>query len=91
MNKSELINEVSKLSTLSKKDCENCLNAITSLVSNALKRGDAITIAGFGKFMVKYKAPRKNYNPKMKKNVVIPAHKTPVFKAGKNFKKAICE
>lgn len=89
MNKSELINEISKKCMLTKKECENCLNAITTLVSKTLERGEAINISGFGKFMVKYKTQRNNYNPKIKKNVIIPAHKVPIFKAGKNFKEAI--
>ena len=69
MNKAELINELSKTSKLTKKDCTSCLNALTEVVSTALGKGENISLTGFGKFEVKNKRARNSYNPYLKKIV----------------------
>ena len=89
MNKSELINELSKVSKLTKKDCNLCLNALTSVVESSLSKGENITLAGFGKFELKNKKSRNSYNPYLKKTVKIPAKLVPTFRAGKKLKEAI--
>lgn len=89
MNKSELIREISKVSRLTKKDCTTCLNALTSVVSKELGRGENITLSGFGKFEVKNKRARNSYNPYLKKTVRLPSKLIPTFKPGKNLKDAV--
>ena len=55
MNKNEMIEFVSRKAQLSKKDCLSCLDAITELIGEVLKRGEEVKICGFGKFEPKIK------------------------------------
>lgn len=77
MNKDELVEFVSRRAKLSKKDCINCLNAITELITEVLKRGGDVKICGFGKFEPKIRHERKGINPQnmeaitVKQNVVV--------------------
>ncbi len=89
MNKAELVTELSKVCKLTKKDCNMCLNALTSVVSKSLSRGESINLTGFGKFEVKNKKARNSFNPHLRKTVLLKARKTPNFKAGKNLKEAV--
>lgn len=89
MNKAELVKNLSKTSKLTQKDCTNCLNALMQIVTNTLKCGDNVNLIGFGKFQVKNKNSRKAFNPQTKKEVVLPATKSPYFKPAKNLKQAI--
>lgn len=90
MNKSELIKELSSKCKLTQKECYNCLNALTSVVQQTLKKGDSINLIGFGKFDVRQTSNRISYNPHTKTKVMISGKKVPYFKAGKSFKEAIC-
>lgn len=89
MTKTELINEISKKTALSKKDSENVLNSIVDTISTALVNGDKVQLTGFGFFAVKDRAERIGRNPRTKEEITIPASKTPVFKAGKVLKDAV--
>lgn len=89
MNKAEFIRELSKKSKLTQKDCANCLNAITELVTKTLKKGDNVTLVGFGKFQVKHRNARKTFNPQTKRQMLLPANRVPHFKPGKSFKEVI--
>ena len=89
MNKTEFIKELSKNTKLTQKDCGLCLNEITKLLQKTLCSGDAVNFIGFGKFSVKERKQRLTYNPITKDNMVLPACKLPIFKPGKNFKKAV--
>ncbi|HEY8422320.1 MAG TPA: HU family DNA-binding protein [Thermoclostridium sp.] len=86
MNKSELVNAIAAKSGLSKKNSEAALNAMISAVEEALVAGDKVVLVGFGTFEVKQRAERKGRNPQTKEEIVIPASKAPVFKAGKGLK-----
>jgi len=86
MNKSELVNAIAAKSGLSKKNSEAALNAMLSAVEEALVAGDKVVLVGFGTFEVKQRAERKGRNPQTKEEIVIPASKAPVFKAGKGLK-----
>ncbi len=89
MNKAELVNEISKLSRLTKKDCNSCINALTQVVSTSLKRGDNISLTGFGKFEVKNRKSRNSYNPVARRTIRLPASKVPHFKPGKTLKEFV--
>lgn len=89
MNKSELVKELSKKSKLTQKECATCLNALTELVSETLKKGRDVRLVGFGKFIVKHRPARKSFNPQTRKQMIIPATNVPQFKAGKALKEAI--
>ena len=89
MNKSELIDSVSAASGLSKADAQKALDATIESVGKALKKGDSVSLVGFGTFSVKERAARTGRNPATGETIEIKASKTPSFKAGKGFKDAI--
>jgi DNA-binding protein HU-beta len=62
------------------------LNAFVSSVEDALIDGEKVVLVGFGSFEVKERAERKGRNPQTREEIMIPASKAPVFKAGKGLK-----
>ncbi len=86
MNKTDLINSISAKSGLNKKNSEAALNAFISSVEESLQAGEKVVLVGFGTFEVRQRAARKGRNPQTKKEILIPASKAPVFKAGKVLK-----
>lgn len=85
MTKGELIEKVAKAG-LTKKDADTAVNAVISSISDALVKGDAVQLIGFGTFSVKERAAREGRNPRTGEIVKIPASKVPTFKAGKALK-----
>lgn len=83
MNKSELIDAMSKEAGLTKKDTEAALKAFTKVVSEELTKGSNVSLVGFGTFDVGTRAARKGRNPKTGEEIEIKASKSPKFKAGK--------
>ena len=86
MNKSELVDAISKKTGASKKASEASLNAMVETISTALKKGDKVQLIGFGSFEVRKRAARKGRNPQTGEEMKVPASKAPVFKAGKALK-----
>lgn len=80
---------MAKEANLSKKDAEAALSAFTMTVENALKKGDKVTLVGFGTFEVRERAARVGRNPQTGKEIKIEASKSPAFKPGKSFKDAL--
>ncbi len=91
MNKAELIAEVAKQTSLSKKDSEKAVTAALDSIVAALKGGDKVQLVGFGSFEVKKRGARIGRNPKTKEEVKIPASSVPAFKPGKVLKEAVAE
>lgn len=89
MSKVELIAEVAAAAGLSKKDAEKAVNAFVSTVTDALKKGDKVSLVGFGTFEVRKRAARTGRNPQTKQEIRIPASKVPAFKAGKSLKDSV--
>ena len=89
MNKSELIDAIAEKSGLTKADAGRALDATVASISEALAKGESVTLVGFGTFSVKDRAERQGFNPKTKEPLTIPATKVPVFKAGKSLKDAV--
>lgn len=89
MNKTELIMAVASETGLTKKDVEAMLNATVKAITDALAQEDKVQIVGFGSFEVKHRAERMGRNPRTKEDVMIPASKTPTFKAGKALREAV--
>lgn len=89
MNKSELIDTIAGHAQLSKADAGRALDALTHTISESLKKGDAVTLIGFGSFEVKERAERKGRNPQTGAEITIAAAKLPGFKAGKALKDAV--
>jgi len=88
MNKSELIEEVAKI-TCTKKEAEEAVSSVFEAIQKALKKGDEVTITGFGTFKVSKRKARKGRNPQTGEAIKIAAKKVPVFKAGKGLKDAV--
>lgn len=82
MNKAELIDAIAKESKLSKKDCKTALEAIIKSTQKSLKKGDRISLVGFGSFSVAKRAARIGRNPQTGKPLNIKAKKVVKFKAG---------
>ena len=89
MNKSELVEAMAKKAGLSKKDTEAAVNAFTDTVTGALKKGDKVTLIGFGTFEVAKRAAREGRNPQTGAVMKIAASKAPKFKAGKALKDTV--
>ena len=89
MNKGELISAVAEKAGLSKKAAEAAVNAFFESVEGALKKGDKVSLIGFGNFEVKERAAREGINPLTKEKIKIAASKVPAFKAGKALKDAV--
>ncbi|HCE39824.1 MULTISPECIES: HU family DNA-binding protein [Alloalcanivorax] len=89
MNKSELIDAIAAASDISKADAGRALDATLDAVTGALKKGDSVSLVGFGTFSVKERAAREGRNPQTGETIKIAAAKVPGFKAGKALKDAV--
>jgi len=89
MNKSELINELSEETTFSKMDVTRVLDSLTRVISRVLKKGEKVSITGFGSFSISYRPARKGINPATKEFINLPETKIPRFKAGKNLREVV--
>ena len=89
MNKSEMIEKIAELADLSKKDAEAALNAYNEAVTQALKKGDKVTLVGFGTYEVRERAAHMGKNPRTGAALEIAAAKVPAFKPGKGLKDAV--
>lgn len=88
MNKGDLINEVAK-ATCTKAEAVKAVAAVLNAVKKALKKGDKVTLIGFGTFSVAKRAARNGRNPQTGKPIKIKAKKVPKFTAGKALKDAV--
>ncbi|HZJ91147.1 MAG: HU family DNA-binding protein [Clostridiaceae bacterium] len=86
MNKTDLTNAVAKSTGLTKKDSEKAVSAVLDTITDALANEEKVVLVGFGTFSVRSRKARKGRNPATKEEIMIPASKAPVFKAGKNLK-----
>ncbi|QNS01786.1 MAG: HU family DNA-binding protein [Buchnera aphidicola (Pentalonia nigronervosa)] len=89
MNKTQLINVISKKSNFSKIQVRSTLEAILSEIIESLKQGEPVQIVGFGTFKVNFRTSRTGRNPQTGKEIKIPATKFPSFTSGKTLKNAI--
>jgi nucleoid DNA-binding protein len=88
MNKADLVNEVAKV-VKTKKEAQAAVDCVLSTITNALKRGDAVTLVGFGTFKVQERKARKGRNPQTGAQIFIEARKVPRFVAGKALKDGV--
>jgi DNA-binding protein HU-beta len=89
VNKSELIDAIAAEADISKADAGRALDATLDSITGALKKGDTVSLVGFGTFSVKERAARTGRNPQTGEPIKIAAAKTPGFKAGKALKDAV--
>ena len=89
MTKAELVEEVSRVSDLTKKHSEVIVDTVFKSIIEALHRGEKIELRGFGSFRLRKREPRKGRNPKTGDKVDVPPKKVPYFKPGKELKDLI--
>lgn len=90
MNKAELISVIAEKVGVTKKQAEDMVETFVDTVVETLKKGDEVTIAGFGAFSAKRRAGRTGVNPQNPaEKIQIPAVTVPKFKAGKGLKDAL--
>jgi len=85
MNKTELIDQLAKDADITKTQANAAIDSFTGAVVKALKKGDRVTLVGFGTFSVAERSARSGRNPKTGAVIKIKAKKVPKFKAGKDF------
>ena len=86
MNKGELVDNISRLSEMTKRDSERVLDATLQSIQEAVGNGDKVTLVGFGTFEARDRAAREGRNPQTGAKMSIPATRVPAFSAGKLFK-----
>jgi DNA-binding protein HU-beta len=89
MTKAELIEKMAKDADVSKAAAAKTLDSFIDGVKKSLKRGDKVTLVGFGTFSVSKRGARKGRNPRTGETIKIKASKAPKFTSGKTFKDAI--
>ncbi len=89
MTKAELVEEVARVSDLTKKHSEVIVDTVFHSIIQALHRGEKIELRGFGSFRLRQREPRKGRNPKTGDKVDVPPKKVPYFKPGKELKELI--
>ncbi|MCR4946873.1 MAG: HU family DNA-binding protein [Lachnospiraceae bacterium] len=89
MNKTELIAAVAEKAELTKAASGKAVDAIVEAITEELKKGEKVTLIGFGTFETRDRAARTGRNPQTGKEIKIKASKAPAFKAGKALKEAV--
>ena len=90
MTKQDLVNAAAQSANITKKAATQILNAILETITKSLKKGNDVTITGFGTFRISKRSARKGVSPRnSNQEIKIPAMKLPAFRAGKTLKDAI--
>jgi DNA-binding protein HU-beta len=89
MNKAELIESIATEAKISKADASRALDATISSISKSLKKGDKVSLVGFGTFAVTKRAARTGRNPQTGKAIQIKAKKVAKFKAGSDLAQVV--
>ena len=89
MNKSELVDRIAEAADISKAAAGKALDGFCNSVTDTLKKGDTVTLVGFGTFEVRARKAREGRNPKTGETIKIAASNQPAFKPGKALKDAV--
>jgi DNA-binding protein HU-beta len=89
MNKSELTDLVANAADLSKASASRAVDAVVDAITAALKKGEQVSVVGFGTFLVRERGARSGRNPRTGETINIAASKVPAFKPGKGLKDAL--
>jgi len=89
VNKSELIDAIARHADISKAAAGRALDATVNAVKSSLKKGEVVTLVGFGSFYVGRRIARQGRNPRTGVTIRIRAAKVPKFRAGKALKDAV--
>ena len=89
MNKAQLVDAIASAADMSKAQATRALDATVEAVTKALKRGDTVSLVGFGTWTVKRRQARMGRNPRTGAAIQIPAANVPSFRAGKSLKDSV--
>ena len=89
MTKAELVAKMEKDAKISKAAAGKALNGAIEGITKALKKGDSVTLVGFGTFSISKRKARKGRNPQTGKEIKIAARKVAKFKAGSELRKTV--
>jgi DNA-binding protein HU-beta len=89
VNKSELIDAIARHADISKAAAGRALDAVVNSIKNSLKKGDIVTLVGFGSFYVGKRTARQGRNPRTGATIKIKAARVPKFRAGKALKDSV--
>ncbi|MEI6462510.1 MAG: HU family DNA-binding protein [bacterium] len=89
MNKADLVAHVASKTGATKKLAAESVEAVLAAVTSSLKKGDSVTLTGFGTFKVVARKARTGRNPQTGATIKIPATKVPRFSAGKALKESV--
>jgi len=89
VTKQDFVDAVADRSGMSKSDAAKAVEAVLDTITDTLRRGDAVTFTGFGKFSTSARAARMGVNPRTGAKVMIPATTVPKFSSGSSLKSAV--
>jgi len=89
VNKAELVEEVVNETGLTRRTAREAVNTVTSVITDALARGEIVTLVGFGTFKVMERKARTGRNPQTGQTIQIPAKKAPKFRPGKGLREKV--
>lgn len=89
MNKAELVERVAESTGKTKKEAGMVVDTVLQTISDALQKGEKVTLIGFGNFEVRERAARVGRNPQTGEEIQIEASKVPSFKPGKQLKELV--
>jgi DNA-binding protein HU-beta len=89
VTKADFIDKVASRSGLSKRDATKAVDAFLDSITDALRRDEAVSFTGFGKFSAQQRKERQGVNPRTGERVTIPAARVPKFSAGSALKQAV--
>ena len=89
MNKSEMIEQIAQAAEISRSAAERTVDSMIGAVKSTLRKGDRVTLVGFGTFYVGQRAARNARNPRTGAKIKVKAARVPKFRAGKALKDAL--
>lgn len=89
MNKTELIAVIADQADVTQAMAEKVVNTFVDVVKERLAKEEKVVVTGFGTFEVRHRVARRGKNPRTGEEIIVPAQKTPAFKAGKLLKDAV--
>lgn len=89
MNKSELVDAVAQKADISKSSAAKAIDAMVDVVGETLRKGDQVSLVGFGTFLTRQREARQGRNPRTGQTIQIKASRVPSFKAGKALKDTV--
>lgn len=89
MNKSEFIDAVAQNADIPKSTAQKAVDSMVDVIGNALRKGDQVSLVGFGTFLTRQREARQGRNPRTGETINIRASRVPSFKAGKALKDTV--